>query len=132
MKYMILMAYEGPEGVPPLNEWAPEDQQGHFDYQRALGEELRAKGEFVDAQGLAWPDDAKLVTHHGEGDPVVTDGPFPEAKEFLAGYWMVDVADEARAIEIAARSSAAPGPAGKPLGNEIEVRALMEVPANPE
>ena len=56
------------------------------------------------------------MTHDGVGAPVVTDGPFPEAKEFLAGYWIVDVESEERAIEIAAEASAAPGPGGKPIG----------------
>lgn len=79
----------------------------------AIHEELIANGELVGTAGLAGPEAAKIVTHDGVGAPVVTDGPFPESKEFLAGYWLVDVESEQRAIEIAARTSAAPGPGGK-------------------
>jgi hypothetical protein len=86
-------------------------------------------GEFVDAQGLAWPDQAKFVVSDGAGLPVITDGPFSESKEFLAGYRLVDVVDLDRAIEIAAQISAAPGPNGAALKQRIEVR---EVPGPPD
>lgn len=128
MKYMLLMNYFI-EGVPPIDQWAPEDVQRHIQFQHDLGAELVANGEFVDGQGLAWPATAKLVRSDGVSDPVVTDGPFPESKEFLAGYWTVDVEDEARAIAIAAKASAAPGPGGAPIQQVFEVRALMEAPA---
>lgn len=68
------------------------------------------------------------MTHDGVAAPVVTDGPFPEAKEFLAGYWLVDVESEERAIEIAARTSAAPRPGGRPTAREIQVRPVMSGP----
>jgi hypothetical protein len=128
---MILMGYEV-EGVPPVTTWAPEDVTRHIEFQHSFARELRESGEFAGANGLAWPDEAKIVVSHGNGAPAITDGPFPESKEFLAGYWIVDVEDEARAIEIAAKASAAPGPEGRPLGQPIEVRAVMQAPATPE
>src|SRR5437763_10871627 len=85
--------------------------------------ELSERGELVGGEALA--EAAKIVTGDGVGAPVVTDGPFPEAKEALAGFWMIDVESEARAIEIAARTSAAPGPGGRPSGKPIEVWPVM-------
>ena len=128
VKYMLMMNYYV-EGVPPIDEWAPDDVRRHIQFQQDLGAELVANGELVDGQGLAWPDAAKLVRSDGVSAPVVTDGPFAESKEFLAGYWTVDVEDEARAIAIAATASAAPGPGGAPMQQVFEVRALMEAPA---
>ena len=94
----------------------------------AIHEELAASGELVGAEGLTGPGAAKIVTHNRVGAPVVTDGLFPEAKEFLAGYWLIDVESEERAIEIAARTSAAPGPGGKPTARAIQVRPVMGGP----
>ena len=128
MKYMLLMNYSAIPGVPPLTEWAPEDIQASGAHMGAIHEELTAHGELVGAEGLSRPEAAKIVTHDGVGAPVVTDGPFPESKEFLAGYWLVDVETEKRAIEIAAKTSAAPGPGGKPTAREIEVRPVMGAP----
>jgi hypothetical protein len=128
MKYMVLMNYGPIPGVPPITEWAPEDVKAQMDTMEGIREELTANGEFVGAAGLAGPEAAKIVTHEGVGAPVVTDGPFPESKEFLAGYWLVDVESEERAIEIAAKTSAAPGPGGKPVGREMQVRPVMDAP----
>ncbi|WP_280268752.1 YciI family protein [Nocardia wallacei] len=130
MKYMLLKTYgEAAYCTAPIGEWAPEEIAAHIEFQRALGAELEKSGELVDAQGLAAPEQALLVSSDGRSAPVVTDGPFPETKEFLAGYWMVDVDSRDRAIEIAARASAAPGPGGKPIGEYLEVRAVMEAPS---
>ncbi len=126
MKYMLLMNY-APEGPRP-SEWAPEDLKASGAHMMAIHEELTASGELVGAEGLTGPEAAKIVTHDGAGAPVVTDGPFPESKEFLAGYWLVDVESEERAIEIAARTSAAPGAGGKPTAREIQVRRVMGAP----
>ena len=125
MKYMLLMSDARAPGVPPLAEWAPEDIRASGAAMMAIHEELTANGELVGAEGLSGREAAKLVTHDGVGAPVVTDGPFPESKEFLAGYWLVDVESEERAIEIAARTSAAPGPGGMPSAREIQVRPVM-------
>ena len=127
MKYMLLQGY-AVNGVPPISTWTHEEIKAHIDFQIQLNQELTDNGEFVDAQGLAGPDQAKIVVSDGEGLPVITDGPFPESKEFLAGYRLVDVTGPERAIELAARISAAPGPGGLPIKMPIEVR---EVPAGP-
>ena len=125
MKYMLLMNYSAIPGVPPLTEWAPEDIKASGTHMGAIHEELTANGELLGAEGLSGPAAAKIVTHDGVGAPVVTDGPFPESKEFLAGYWLVDVESQERAIEIAAKTSAASGPGGKPTARTIEVRPVM-------
>jgi hypothetical protein len=125
MKFMLMQDYGGVEGdVPPMTEWAPEDVQAHIDFQLDLNAELREAGELVEAQALTAPELAKFVVSDGVA-PVVTDGPFPESKELLAGYRMIDVESEERAIEIAARASAAPGPGGVPIRVRIEVREVM-------
>ena len=128
MKYLLLMSYTGGAGCDlPMTEWAPQDIAAHIAFQQALGKELSENGELVGAEGLAGPELAQIVTSDGS-TPVVTDGPFPEAKEFLAGYWMIDVEKQERAIEIAAKASAAPGPDGVPIQTPIEVRQVMAVP----
>jgi hypothetical protein len=81
----------------------------------------------VSAEGLSFPDQAKLVRAGKDGQPV-TDGIFPESKEFLAGFWIIDVDSPQRAYEIAAKVSAAPGPSGAPLNMPIEVRQVMSGP----
>ncbi|NEW54344.1 hypothetical protein GV794_01490 [Nocardia cyriacigeorgica] len=129
MKYMLVKTYGRTANCDtPMNEWAPEDIQAHIEFQRTLGAKLAAAGELVDAQGLAGPEEARIVSSDGRTAPVVTDGPFPETKEFLAGYWIVDVDSPERALEIAAEASAAPGPGGVPIGEYIEVRAVMSAP----
>lgn len=128
MKFMLIQAYGGVEGVEPMPTWSPQEIDAHIAYQHALNDELRERGELVDAQGLAAPELAKFVKHDGAGAPVVTDGPFPESKELLAGYRIVDVESPERAIEIAAKGSAAPGPEGTPIEQTIEVREVMDAP----
>ena len=128
MRFMLLQYYEEIEGCPPMTEWAPEDIKAHIDFQQAYNEELTSLGELVDAQGLAAPELAKLVVSDGATAPVVTDGPFPESKELLAGFRIVDVDSAGRAIEVAAKASAAPGPDGKPIRQPIEVREVMSAP----
>ncbi|MBS1863751.1 MAG: hypothetical protein JSS68_18810 [Actinobacteria bacterium] len=126
MKFMLLQHYGRVEGdVPPMSEWAPEDVEAHIKFQLDLNAELRENGELVEAQGLTRPELAKIVLATPDGPPVITDGPFPEAKELLAGWRMVDVESEERALEIAAESSEGPGPNGVPLRQQIEVRQVM-------
>jgi hypothetical protein len=130
-KFMLLQKYEGGVGCTvPMSEWTPAEIKAHIDFQHLLNQELIDSGEFVDAQGLAWPDQAKLVTFDGATALVVTDGPFAESKELLAGYRIVDVESEARAIEIAAQASAAPGNNGVPIQQPIEVRQVMGAPSS--
>jgi len=92
-----------------------------------LDEELRQSGELVSAEGLSFPDQAKLVRAGKNGVPI-TDGVFPESKEFLAGFWIIDVENPERAYAVAAKVSAAPGPGGAPLNMPIEVRPIMSAP----
>ena len=129
MRFMLLQNYGPVESdCPPMTEWSPADIKAHIDFQIALNAELAQRGELVDAQGLAGPELAKFVVSDGIGAPVVTDGPFPEAKELLAGYRLVDVETTERAIEIAARASASPGPGGVAIRQPIEVRQVLSAP----
>jgi len=129
MRFMLLQNYGGVESdCAPMSEWSPEDIQAHIAFQIALNEELAELGELVDAQGLAGPDQAKFVVSDGASAPVITDGPYPEAKELLAGYRLVDVESAERAIEIAARVSAAPAQHGAPIRQRIEVREVLSAP----
>ena len=129
MRFMLLQNYGKVEsGAPPIDQWDPDDIKAHIAFQVALNEELSERGELVDAQGLTGPDQAKFVVSDGVNAPVITDGPYPEAKELLAGYRMIDVESLDRALEIAARASAAPGPKGAPIRQAIEVREVMSAP----
>jgi len=129
MRFMLLQNYGPAEsGCPPMTEWSPADVRAHIEFQQALNTELAGLGELVDAQGLAGPDEARFVVSDGASAPVITDGPYPESKELLAGYRLVDVDSAARAIEIAAQASAAPGPGGVPIRQPIEVRQVLSAP----
>ena len=109
----------------PMTEWKPEEIDAHFDYYRAIHQELVENGELVQSEVLAGPDIARVVRSDGT-QPVVTDGPFQEFKEWLAGFQIVDVESEARALEIAAKLSAVPGPGGVPIQQPIGVRRVMD------
>ena len=92
MRFMLLQNYGQVESdCQPMTEWTPGDIKAHIEFQQVLNQELAESGELVDAQGLAGPELAKFVVSDGASAPVITDGPFPEAKELLAGYRMVDV-----------------------------------------
>jgi hypothetical protein len=109
----------------PMDEWEPEEVKAHMDYYEVLNRELTKNGELVQFMALADARLARIVHSDGTSAPVVTDGPFPESKEVLAGFQVVDVESEARAIEIAARVSAVPGPGGVPIQQPVEVRQVM-------
>jgi hypothetical protein len=128
MKYMLMMHAPSRTGDYQVGDWSPEDFKAHIAFMHQFNRELTEKGELVGAEGLAPPGEAKIVRAGQNGTPAVTDGPFPEAKEFLAGFWIVDVDRPERAYEIAARASAAPGPGGKPLIIPIEVRQVPSAP----
>jgi hypothetical protein len=104
--------------------WSKEDLQRNVEFMRNFNKELNDAGVFVDTKGLAWPQEAKIVRAGQNGEPV-TDGVFPESKEFLAGYWVIDVESPEQAYKIAARASAAPGHGGKPANMPIEVRQVL-------
>ncbi|MDQ1518521.1 MAG: hypothetical protein QOE80_4351 [Actinomycetota bacterium] len=129
MRFMLLQNYGQVESdCAPMTEWSPEDIKAHIDFQHALNAELLDRGELVDAQGLAGPDQARFVVSDGVGAPVITDGPFPESKELLAGYRLIDVETLERALEIAAQASAAPAQNGEPIRQPIEVRQVLSAP----
>ena len=128
MKYMLMMHAPRGTGDYQVNKWSPEDLQAHIAFMHRLNKELSNAGELVGAEGLAAPGEARVVRAGKNGLPAVTDGPFPEAKEFLAGYWIVEGDKPERAYEIAAKASAAPGPGGAPLIIPIEVRQVMSGP----
>jgi hypothetical protein len=125
MKYILMMnTMRAGAGVPT---WPRADLQAHIAFMHDLNRDLRESGELVSAEGLAFPDHARLVRAGKDGVPI-TDGVFPESKEFLAGFWIIDVDAPERAYAIAARVSAAPGPGGNPLNMPIEVRPVMSAP----
>jgi hypothetical protein len=128
MKYMLMMHAPRGSGDYQVSNWAPEDLQAHIQFMQRMDAELAESGERVGGEGLAPPGLAKIVRAGKNGVPVVTDGPFPESKEFLAGYWIVEVDRAERAYEIAAKASAAPGPGGKPMSIPFEVRQVMSAP----
>lgn len=129
MKFMLMMHAPRGTGDYQIFHWPPERLQAHVQFMKDLNVDLVKNGEFVGAEGLAPPQQARIVRAADDaGTPEVTDGPFAESKEFLAGYWIIDVENEARAYAIAARASTAPGPDGKPMKMSLEVRPVMGAP----
>jgi hypothetical protein len=128
MKFMLMMNAPRGNGDWGVAAWPIEDLKAHIGFMKTFAQQLSAAGQLVAAEGLASPAEARIVRASESGAPEVTDGPFPEAKEFLAGYWIVDVETPEQAYEIAGRASAAPGPGGKPLKLAIEVRQVMCAP----
>jgi len=127
MKYMLMM-HTPRDMSGGMESWSPEDVKNHIEFQHRFDRELTEAGEMVFNEGLTFPDQALVVRADDKGAPVVTDGPFPESKEFLIGFWIVDVATAERAYEIAATASSAPGPGGQALGIPIEVRPIAGPP----
>ena len=128
MRFMLMMHVPGGQAEYQVSDWSPDDFKAHIAFMHSLNAELTAAGQFVGAEGLAAPGEARVVRAGGDGAPIVSDGPFPETKEFLAGYWIIDVDTPEQAYAVAARASAAPGPGGKPLRMPIEVRQVMSGP----
>lgn len=128
MKFMLMMNVPHATGDYQINQWTPEAFNAHIRFMKDLNRDLTKSGEFVEAQGLTPPSQARNVRYGGGGPPIVSDGPFAETKEFLAGFWIIDVEKPERAYEIAARASSAPGPDGKPLVIPIELRQVMGAP----
>ncbi len=123
MKYILMMTgkksdFEG------YASWSREDLQANVAFMRAFNKELKDSGVFVSTEGLGWPSQAKLVRAGKDGEPI-TDGIFPESKEYLAGYWIIDVDSPEQAYKIAARASQAPGRGGGPANMPIEVRPVL-------
>jgi hypothetical protein len=124
MKYILMMSGTKP-GVSGYHTWTQGDRDTHMQTLGAIVKDLVETGEFVATQGLGDPNEAKVVRGEKNGLPI-TDGIFPESKEFLLGYWIVNVASPERAYAIAGRLSAAPGPGGVPTNVPIEVRQFVE------
>lgn len=123
MKYILMMTgkksdFEG------YAKWSKNDLQAQVAFMRSFAKELKDAGVFVATEGLGWPSQAKLVRADKNGEPI-TDGVFPESKEFLAGYWIIDVESPEQAYEFAARASQAPGPGGLPSNMPVEVRPVL-------
>ncbi len=125
-RYLLIVDFQPGAIDTPMEQWQPEEITAHLDYYRSLNDELRASGELVGGEVLAGPDLAKVVRAEDVSAPVVMDGPFQEFKEWVAGYQIVDVDSEERAVEIAARVSAVPGPGGRPLAQPVQVRRIMD------
>lgn len=129
MKFILMMGMKTDKEsmTKGIMTWPQEDIQAHIGFMMSFNKELKEAGELVSAEGLAFPDEAKMVRAGQDGLPI-TDGIFPESKEFLIGYWIIDVDSPERAYQVAARASAAPGPGGAPLNMPIEVRQVMSGP----
>ncbi|HVR20146.1 MAG TPA: YciI family protein [Polyangiaceae bacterium] len=126
MKYMLLMNANRND-LASFGTMSPDEIVAHLRFMDGVNAELKASGEWVVAEGLTMPDQAKLVRARNDGPPV-TDGPFPESKEFLAGFWILDCKSLERAIEIAAKVSAAPGRGGAPMNFPVELRPVGVAP----
>jgi hypothetical protein len=128
MKFILMMMGKKADW-DEYTKWSKEDLQRNVAFMGGFSKELKDSGVFVATEGLGWPGDAKIVRAGKDGEPI-TDGVFPEAKEFLAGYWIIDVETPEQAYEIAAKASAAPGPGGKPGSMPIEVRQVLSSQAD--
>jgi hypothetical protein len=127
MKFMLMMQGTK-QGMASLATWSADDFKRHVQFMIAFNAKLTSQGELVVAEGLDMPDNARVVRGTPSGAPAVTDGPFPETKEFLAGFWIIDVDSRERAYAVAAEASAAPGKDGAPIYIPIEVRAVGSAP----
>ncbi|MCJ0891556.1 YciI family protein [Rhodococcus sp. ARC_M12] len=128
-KYLMLKHYRGaPEPINsvPMDRWTPAEVHAHIQFMQDFAAELEATGEFVDAQALA--PEGTWVSSGGEGKPPVTDGPFAETKDLIAGWMIIDVESYERALELAGQLSAAPGAGGQPIHEWLELRPFMEAP----
>jgi hypothetical protein len=126
-RYLLIVDYRPGVDDTPMDRWKPDEIRAHMNYYDALNKELTDNGELVGGEALAAPDRFfREVTCDGVTAPVVTDGPFAEAKEMFAGFQTVEVESDARALEIAALVSAVPGPGGVPLQQPIVVRRVMD------
>ncbi|CAH0222019.1 YciI family protein [Rhodococcoides fascians] len=129
-KYLMLKHYRGapePAGWIPMDRWTPTEVHDHIQFMQDFAAELEKTGEFVDAQALA--PEGTWVRSDGAGKPPVTDGPFAETKDLIAGWMVIDVESYDRALELAGQLSAAPGAGGEPIGEWLELRPFMEAPA---
>ncbi|RJQ78471.1 hypothetical protein D5S17_13035 [Pseudonocardiaceae bacterium YIM PH 21723] len=130
-KYLMLKHYRGaPDAVNnvPMDQWTPEEITAHVKYMQDFADRLRESGEYVD--GLALAPEGMWVQFGGEGRPAVTDGPFAETKDLIAGWMIIDVDSQERAVELAGELSAAPGKNGEPIHEWLELRPFLTPPPN--
>ena len=130
-KYLLLKHYRGaPEAVnaTPMSEWTEDEISAHMQYMADFASRLVETGEFVDSQALSA--EGTFVRFDGEGRPPVTDGPFAETKDLIAGWMAIDVDSHERAVELAGELSAAPGAGGKPIHEWLELRPFLHAPRN--
>jgi hypothetical protein len=125
----MLLIHGNSKGWEDLDDWSQEDLQAMVRFMHGINADLSDSGELLDAQGLAGPEYAKTVRASQDGEPIITDGPFSETKEVLAGFWLLEVSSEQRALEIATRISATPGPGGILINQPVEVHPIGEPPA---
>ncbi len=128
-KYLLLKHYRGapaPANDVPMDQWTPAEVDAHVKFMRDFGARLEETGELVDVQALST--EGAFVRYDGEGRPPVTDGPFAETKDLIAGWYVIDVESWDRAVELAGELSAAPGAGGKPIHEWLEVRPFYGVP----
>ncbi|MFL6205378.1 MAG: YciI family protein [Acidimicrobiales bacterium] len=128
-KYLLLKHYQGapaPVNDIPMDQWTPEEVEAHIGFMRDFGARLEQTGELVDAQALS--PEGQWVRYDGEGRPPVTDGPFAETKDLIAGWMVIDVDSYDRAVELAGELSAAPGANGDPIHEWLEVRPFLAAP----
>ncbi|WP_225755295.1 YciI family protein [Actinotalea sp. Marseille-Q4924] len=129
-KYLLLKHYRGNPAAlndVPMDQWTPEEVTAHIQYMDDFADRLRETGEFVDGQALA--PDGLWVRYDGDGRPPVTDGPFAETKDLIAGWMIIDVESQERAVELAGELSAAPGAGGRPIHEWLELRPFLSMPA---
>ena len=127
MKFMVQMNVK--PGPYQMEGWWQEDVKRMVGFMDEINADLKAKKQLVVAEGLVSPEEARLVKANDDGSPSVTDGPFAESKEFIAGFWIIDVKDADEAYRFAARVSLCPGPGGNPLHMPLEVRQVGSAPA---
>jgi len=127
MKFMVQMNVKN--GPYQMEGWSQDDVKRMVGFMDRINADLKTAGQAVVAEGLVAPDEARLVTAKEDGSPSVTDGPFAESKEFIAGFWIINVKDADEAYRFAAKVSLCPGPGGKPLHMPLEVRAVGQAPA---
>ncbi|MDX3539202.1 YciI family protein [Streptomyces sp. MB09-01] len=128
MKYMIQMNVPAAQWDAIMSSYSKDDKEAMFAHMNALNDDINSAGEWVDGQGLGGPSQVKTVRAGSDGRPQMTDGPAQAGQNILAGYWVVDVESEDRALEIAARASACPGPGGKPGNDPVEVHPISDSP----
>ncbi|MER5210887.1 YciI family protein [Streptomyces sp. NPDC002838] len=132
MKYLVMVQgtqadYEAMRGKasPGSPAWSEQEIQAMYAYMSAINDDLSETGEMIDGQGLAEPAQTRTVTLGDDGKAVITDGPYSETKELLAGYWLLECESLERVTEIADRITRCPQPEGAP-NSPVVIRPVMD------